>query len=386
MRILYKSMEGAQGNREAEVFQVSNDDTAVAQRRLEEKQPEEKTNKGLLEVYTTMYEECGRQQFGDLLQGLQQQHGGYNQVYISSEWVTIISDWIQEAYRYVGGFGWLASIKQGMLERLRNTGFNESGEYKKTFIGSSVGTSSMKVLHGFKFEVEPLRDHTFEVEPRENVDQGAEDINEAAFAVAAVEKIYAHKSLTFNNTIAYELITKWKAGLKDNMDARSDVYVLSNGCRKSSDDGHDYYWECAPEIIRDQSGTTLRVSQSKIHNEKLVQTLLEGHSILSLEDSLSEDCDVEKNASVSVDMLDGFDHGLQTNVQVFVDFDYVMGRSIAVMSRSITRYGLMILGCAGSLKANFQNIEAFSTTKARYMTFTEVRKKKIWQKGLLTKS
>ncbi|GKD27776.1 hypothetical protein Tco_1233990 [Tanacetum coccineum] len=31
-------------DREAEVFQVSNDDAAVAQRRLEDKQPEEKTN------------------------------------------------------------------------------------------------------------------------------------------------------------------------------------------------------------------------------------------------------------------------------------------------------------------------------------------------------
>ncbi|GJS33685.1 uncharacterized protein Tco_0532067 [Tanacetum coccineum] len=49
------------------------------------------------------------------------------------------------------------------------------------------------------------------------------------------------------------------------------------------------------EIIRDQGGNTLRVSQSRIHNEKLVQTLLKGHSILSLEDSLSGDCDVEKN-------------------------------------------------------------------------------------------
>ncbi|GJU96838.1 hypothetical protein Tco_1321594 [Tanacetum coccineum] len=38
------SEKGAQGDRKAEVFQVSNDDTAVAQRRLEDKQPEEKTN------------------------------------------------------------------------------------------------------------------------------------------------------------------------------------------------------------------------------------------------------------------------------------------------------------------------------------------------------
>nr|GEZ78474.1 retrovirus-related Pol polyprotein from transposon TNT 1-94 [Tanacetum cinerariifolium] len=37
-------LQGAQGDREAEVFQVNNDDVAVAQRRLEDKQPEEKTN------------------------------------------------------------------------------------------------------------------------------------------------------------------------------------------------------------------------------------------------------------------------------------------------------------------------------------------------------
>nr|GEX79785.1 retrovirus-related Pol polyprotein from transposon TNT 1-94 [Tanacetum cinerariifolium] len=36
--------QGAQGNREAEVFQVSNDVTVVAQRRLKDKKLEEKTN------------------------------------------------------------------------------------------------------------------------------------------------------------------------------------------------------------------------------------------------------------------------------------------------------------------------------------------------------
>ncbi|GJT46026.1 hypothetical protein Tco_0954741 [Tanacetum coccineum] len=34
----------------------------------------------------------------------------------------------------------------------RNMGFIESGEYKKTFIGSGVGTGSMQVLHGFEFK------------------------------------------------------------------------------------------------------------------------------------------------------------------------------------------------------------------------------------------
>ncbi|GKF76924.1 hypothetical protein Tco_0229394, partial [Tanacetum coccineum] len=160
----------------------------------------------------------------------------------------------------LGFFGWLASIKQGMLEPVkvkyvflgyhenivanklwslddvtskvvlyRNMGFNESREYKKTFIDSGVGTGSMQVLQGVEFEVEPQEDHTFEVEPHRNVDyvDGSqevqtqdliyyhsardmeqhsawelfsyrEDSNKAAFAVAAVEKIYAHKSLTFN--------------------------------------------------------------------------------------------------------------------------------------------------------------------------------------------
>ncbi|GKF02519.1 hypothetical protein Tco_0029442, partial [Tanacetum coccineum] len=37
-------IKGAQGNREVEGFQVSNDDATVGQRRLEDKQPKEKTN------------------------------------------------------------------------------------------------------------------------------------------------------------------------------------------------------------------------------------------------------------------------------------------------------------------------------------------------------
>nr|GEV06894.1 zinc finger, CCHC-type [Tanacetum cinerariifolium] len=259
------------------------------------------------------------------------------------------------------------------------------------------GTGSMQVLHEFEFEVEPLGDHTFEVEPQEmsikELVCKKEDSNEAAFTVAVVEKIYAHESLTFNNTIACEVISKWKAGLKDDMDARSDVYVLSNGCKKCSEDNDGYYWGFTPglldkanenvlgmEIVRDQSGYTLRVSQSRFYNEKLVQNLLEGHSILSLEGSLSRDCDVKKNG-----MLDKFDRGLQTDVQVFVDFDYAMERSIIVMGRLITGYG-MHLGCTGSLKANLQHLEALSTTEVGYTTFTEAWKKKIWLKGLLTES
>ncbi|GKB98613.1 hypothetical protein Tco_0984750 [Tanacetum coccineum] len=95
----------------------------------------------------------------------------------------------------------------------RNMGCNESGEYKKTFIGSGVGMGLMQVLQGVKFVVEPQEDHTFEVEPHGNVNH-----------VAGSEE----------------------AGLKDDTDARSDVYVLSNGCKKCSDDIDVYYWEYTP--------------------------------------------------------------------------------------------------------------------------------------------
>nr|GEV13649.1 hypothetical protein [Tanacetum cinerariifolium] len=68
---------------------------------------------------------------------------------------------------------------------------------------------------------------------------------------------------------------------------------------------------------------------------KVGKDLLKGHSTLSLEDSLSGDYDVKKN---------------------------------------------------GSLKANLQHMEAFSTTEAGYMTFIKAWKNEIWLKGLLTES
>ncbi|GKA22054.1 hypothetical protein Tco_0708016 [Tanacetum coccineum] len=300
------SKQGSQGDREAEVFQVSNDDTVVAQRWLDDKQPEEKTNTDCL---------------------VKEQEKEYH-----NRW-KIKTDML-------GFFGWLASIKQGMLELVkvkciflgyhkgivgnklwrlddvtskvvlyRNMGFNESGKYNKTFIGSGV--------------------------------------------VAAVKKIYAHESLTFNDTVACEVISKWKARLKEEMQPSISNVLQQHG-------------------MVFLAGARLRsgLPKSRFYNGKLVQTLLEGHSILSLEGSLSRDCDVEKNgkwsciyavgsqeyqvvctrldiASEDVGMLDKFDRGLQTDVQVLVDFDYVMGRSITVMGRSITRYGLMIQECAG---------------------------------------
>nr|GEW15554.1 zinc finger, CCHC-type [Tanacetum cinerariifolium] len=187
---------------------------------------------------------------------------------------------------------------EDLIELLRKNGLVE--ETNVTLLA--------KVLRGFEFEVEPPGDHTFEVEPQKNIDQGVglqkvqtqdlmdyqlardreqhlacelfgyrEDSNKAAFAVAVVEKIYAHESLTLNNIVACEAEIWATKGLLDK--AKGNVLGM--------------------KIIKDQSGYTLRVSQYRFYNRKLVQTLLDGHSILSLEASLLGDCDVEKNGKWS---------------------------------------------------------------------------------------
>nr|GEV21478.1 leucine-rich receptor-like protein kinase family protein [Tanacetum cinerariifolium] len=161
----------------------------------------------------------------------------------------------------------------------RNMGFNKSGEHKKTFIGSGIGTGLIQVLHGFEFDVELLEDHTFELaHDREQhlackLFRYREDSNEVAFAVAAIEKIYVHESLTFNNTFASTVV--------------GNAVTIAKAITESMH----------------QSSNTQRVSQSRIHNKKLVYTLSKGHSTLLLEYSLSGDRDVENVIPERLDLL-----------------------------------------------------------------------------------
>ncbi|GJU08247.1 hypothetical protein Tco_1124677 [Tanacetum coccineum] len=233
----------------------------------------------------------------------------------------------------LGFFGWLASKRQGMLESVK---------VKCIFLGyrkGVVGNKALEVLQGVEFEGKPQEDHIFEVEPHGNVDH-----------VAGSQE----------------------AGLKDDMEARSDVYVLNNGCRKCSEDNDIYYWEYTPgllvkakgnvlgmEIVRDQSGNTLRVSQSRFYNGKLVHTLLEGHSILSLEGSLSGDRDVKKNGKWSC-------------IYAVGSQEYQM-----VCTR---------LNIASADVAMRLHMMALSTTEEAYMALTETAKEAIWLKRLAIES
>nr|GEW02954.1 zinc finger, CCHC-type [Tanacetum cinerariifolium] len=239
----------------------------------------------------------------------------------------------------LGFFGWLASIKQWMLEPVKVKCIFL--RCREGIVGNKLwrlDEVTSKVLHGFEFEVEPLGDHTFEVEPHGNVNHGWQKHPKLARKTETqTEWVRSGGGLAGSDAgLGIDnFFSRVQAGLKEDMDVRSDVYVLSNGCRKSSGDSNDYYWKHATgmfihlflyidgmvfsggckaeiwvtkgllvkakgnilglEIIRDQSDNILMVSQSRIHNEKLVQSLLNGHSTLSLKDSLSGNCDVEKN-------------------------------------------------------------------------------------------
>ncbi|GKB37240.1 hypothetical protein Tco_0882182 [Tanacetum coccineum] len=235
--------------------------------------------------------------------GIQQQSRGYNHVYISSE-QGHHHQRLKTPIDMLGLFGWLASKRKRMLEPVkfsfggivgidlwrfdddtikgsayRNMSFNESREYKKTFIGSGVGTGSMQALQGDEFEVEPLDGHTFEVKPHGNVDH-----------VVGSQEVQTQDLIYYHPARDREQHSVWEPFSIEKTVMRLLLQLLCNGDRNAV--------TTTMAITRSihQSGNTLRVSRSRIHNEKLVQTLLKGHSILLLEGYLFRGtCDVEKN-------------------------------------------------------------------------------------------
>ncbi|GJR62175.1 zinc finger, CCHC-type containing protein [Tanacetum coccineum] len=136
-------------------------------------------------------------------------------------------------------FGWLASIKQGMLEPVK---------VKCIFLGyrkGIVGNKALEVRVQYKVVqgVLSFKDLIYYHLTRDREQHSThelfsyrEDSNEAAFAVAAVDKIYAHESLLSNKTVLVKVISSLKAGLKDDMDARIRCYVLTKDARSGSDD------------------------------------------------------------------------------------------------------------------------------------------------------
>ncbi|GJV68712.1 zinc finger, CCHC-type containing protein [Tanacetum coccineum] len=354
-----RQLVGAQGYHEAEVFQVSNDDTAVAQRRLNKKKPKENKHillgwrppcsqhvkpmletrprpspyaapcltanrrtphrrsrpaprpplgvaslRGLLGggwlVYTRMYEEWGRQTFGCCMD--QQQNGLVDETNVklfSKVRCFLIQSGMSKVF-------WAGDTTRSTY--LVNRSPSSAIRFKKPIdmLRSFGWLASIEqwmlelVLQGVEFEVEPQEDHAYEVEPQGNVDphelfEYREVSNDAAFVVTAVDKIYAHELLTLIDTVTCEAEILATKGLLDK--AKGNVLGM--------------------KTIRDHNGNTLR-----------------------------GDCDVEKNGKWSC-------------IYAVGSQEYLM-----VCTR----------------------LDIASADVAAYMTLTEAVKEAIWLKGLIIES
>ncbi|GJZ21237.1 hypothetical protein Tco_0558276 [Tanacetum coccineum] len=139
---------------------------------------------------------------------------------------------------------------------------------------------------------------------KNNTERYRGDNNMAALGVVAVIEEYIHKSLTFRDAVACEVISKWIFLMKEDMDTRS--YYMGFTC-----ESNDEIWVTkglldeakeiilGMEIFGTQSHNTLRVSRFMFSNRMSVQILLGGHSTLSLEGGLSGNRDEEKKNKVS---------------------------------------------------------------------------------------
>ncbi|GJS39353.1 hypothetical protein Tco_0564396 [Tanacetum coccineum] len=219
------------------VHGVSNDDTAVAKRRLKDKQPKEKTNTDcLVKEQEKEYQNGWKIKTDNVLDSFSNRS--------IQQWDTTRSTYLVKRSPS-SAIGFKKPID--MLRVFWNMGFNESKEYKKTFIGFGVGTGSVQVLQGVEFEKVQTQD-LMDYHSSRNKEQHSvcelfgykEDSNEVAFAVAAVDKIYAHELLTFNDIVACEaeiratkgLLDKAKGnvlGMKTVKDQSGDCDVEKNG-------------------------------------------------------------------------------------------------------------------------------------------------------------
>ncbi|GKA87744.1 hypothetical protein Tco_0809508, partial [Tanacetum coccineum] len=280
---------GAQRDREAEVFQVSNDDTAVAQRWLEDKQHEEKTNTDcLVKVQEKEYQTGWKIKTCNVLDSCNQSLVCPSIKQEMLEPVKVKCIFLGYRKGIVGNKLWRLDDVTSKVVLYRNMGFNESEKYKKTFIGFGVGTGSMQVLQGDEFEVKPQDNHTFEVEPHGNFGH-----------VVGLQEVQTQDLIYYHPTRDRE---QHSARLKDDMDARSDVYVLSNGCKKCSDDSDGYNWESTPARLP----RVCRLKQKEIYFVWRSSGIRVEYQIVYTRLNI---------ASADVGMLDKFDHRLQTDVQ-----------------------------------------------------------------------
>nr|GEV75133.1 hypothetical protein [Tanacetum cinerariifolium] len=349
--------KGAQGDREAEVFQVSNDDTTVAQRRMDDKQLEEKTNTDCLRSTQQCMKSGVTKHLG--VAGLQQQNGLVDETNVTL----------------------FAKVRCFLIQAGLSKVFWEEDTTKSTYLvnrspSSAIGFKKpidmLGVLHGFELEVEPLGDHTFEVEPQDNIDQrvGLQKLLEW--------RRFMHESLTFNNTVAS---TVARNAVTTTMAITESIHQgsLSGDCDVKKNDK----WSCIYAVgSQEYQMVCTRLDIASADVGSLKANLQHMEALSTTEARYMTFTEARKKEIWLKELSTESRYELRL-VKGIATGALVKGGSGQRFQHKL-RYGLMILGCAGSLKANLQHMEALSTTKARYMTFTEARKKEIWLKELST--
>ncbi|GJY90390.1 hypothetical protein Tco_0505586 [Tanacetum coccineum] len=177
-------LQGAQGDREAEVFQVSNDDTAVAQRRLEDKQPEEKTNTDcLVKEQEKEYQTGWKIKTGNVLDSCNQRSTQQCTKSGVAKHLGVAGLQQQNGLVKETNVTLLAKVRCFLIQSgLSKVLWAEDTTMSTYLVKNKKYNSGFDVHHLVVIEAQPLFRDTI---------QYREEVLRLLFAVAAVEKIYA---------------------------------------------------------------------------------------------------------------------------------------------------------------------------------------------------
>nr|GEW16673.1 retrovirus-related Pol polyprotein from transposon TNT 1-94 [Tanacetum cinerariifolium] len=319
----------------------------------------------------------------------------------------------------------------------RNVVFNEGVIYKDTLKDSSEGNDkSVEELH-VEVKLQRLNNHTLEEDKRAQEDGDDEDAgdqetdqkpdltdyqlirdreprtkmkplrfqdesNMLAYAFATTDKEDTQEPLTYQEEVACEDSSKWKAAMEKEMDSlrKNKTWELVDHPvgQKLLEEAKKIL---GMEIFRDRSRKIIRVSQFgyvskilnnfRIDNGKSVQISLGGHFKLSLKDCPVKDCNIERTSKVPYANVVGSLMYLMVCTRPDIAYaTIVVSRYLANpdyadsnKDRSVTGYAFLVHRCVVSWKATLQHVVALSTTWAEYMALSEAVKEAIWLKGLL---
>nr|GEZ20235.1 retrovirus-related Pol polyprotein from transposon TNT 1-94 [Tanacetum cinerariifolium] len=232
-----------------------------------------------------------------------------------------------------------------------------------------------------------------------------DESNMVAYAFVAAEEEDTHEPLTYQEEVACEDSSKWKAATKEKMDSLRKkttrvlvyhpagqklvsckwLFKIKEGieddmliaCKSKAEIGS------TKSLLKKEFDMKYLGEAKKIlDNGKSVKMPLGGHFKLSLKDCPEAVKWLLKylRGTINVSLVYGTNHGNHVDVTGFVDSDYAKDPD---KGRSINGYAFLVQGCVVSWKATLQHVVALSTTKEEYIALTEAVKEAIWLRALL---